>query len=142
MKTIENHRTNRSELADFHLEIFSFNRDLSGFEPLIEKCSMKIRIDRSEHSRSIRICSDEVGKSIENQFSHIIEEKTRREIRRIDSFCLQNQLNEHRNRNSSSNLYRCDTFDQSVIIAKQIEHAQQMFHEEAFIYCPNDQQEN
>lgn len=50
--------------------------------------------------------------------------------------------NEHQSRNSSSNRYRCDTFDQSVIIAKHIQRAQQMFHEEAFIYRSNNRHEH
>ena len=59
------------------------------------------------------------------------------------SFCLENEKNGgfiqfylDRVAPSSSDLYRCETFDQAVIIAKHIQRAQQMFHEDIFVYRP------
>ena len=37
---------------------------------------------------------------------------------------------------SSSNLYRCASFDEAVILGRHIQRAQQTFHEHTFVYRP------
>ncbi|CAF0952993.1 unnamed protein product [Adineta steineri] len=59
-QTIENNSTNRIEQCQFEIIILYYNRFQSGFEPLIEMCSLEILLTRSSSKTSLCILSKEL----------------------------------------------------------------------------------